>query len=153
MRRTHIIALTGVLLGAGLLTSCGSTNDAAMSTEEYCDLITTYENEGDAFEALFSGEEPDPVATKAAFEQMKSMIDNLAAKAPAEIKADVDTVSKATTLLIDLLAEYDYDIMTLIGDAGAGARLEAAMGSADVEAASTRLDAWGEETCGLTPGS
>jgi|GEM_PF-3344731 len=144
------------MVGASVLVSCGDNSTgggAAMSTEEYCDLIRTYQDEGDAFDTLFSAADADPAQMKAGFEKMGGMIDDLSSKAPADIKADVEIVAKATNALIDLLDKYDYDFMAMVSDEAASAELETLMGGDDVGAASERLDAWGETTCGIEPGS
>ncbi|MEY2754174.1 MAG: hypothetical protein RJB65_532 [Actinomycetota bacterium] len=173
MRRS--LALTGIALlaGSSLLVSCGSddaavsvgtaamttdeaattTADAAMNTAEYCDLIKSYEAEGDVFDTLFTGADTDAAALKAGFEKMGSMIDELSAKAPTEIEADVEIVAKATNALIDLLASYDYDFMAMLADPEASTELETLMAGADVGEASARLDEWGLTNCGIEPGS
>ena len=152
MRRSLALAGITLIAGASLLVACGD-GDAAMSTADYCKLILTYQEEGDAFDTLFGGDEMDPAAMKAGFEKMGGMIDDLSAKAPAEIEADVALVAKATNALIDLLEKYDYDFMAMVADEEASAELESLMGGADVGEASARLDEWGQTNCGIEPGS
>lgn len=153
MRRPLALAAITLMATSTVLAACGSTDGATVSTADYCELIRSYQDDGDAFDSLFSSPDADPATLKAGFEKMGSMIDDLSAKAPADIKTDVDLVAKATNALIDLLEKYDYDFMAMVADEEASAELESLMGGADVGAASERLDAWGQTNCGIEPGS
>ena len=68
---------------------------------------------------MFGGESfsnTDPASLEADYEKAKSALDDLASKAPDEIKGDVETLSTALATLMDVFASVDYDVTKLAQD-------------------------------------
>ena len=159
--------MAAVALAAGLLVACGdddkgssdggaasSDGTSAVSTgsvsDEFCDKVKAFKVENDAVDLIFQAQSPDPEALKAAFATFLPMIESLRASAPAEIKADLETVTGVQEQLIAVFEQYDYDL-TVVATSPEFTNLQAA-NAAEVEAAGDRLDQWSQAACGVTIG-
>jgi len=182
MRRTLSLAATGTLVIALLLAGCssdaatlpsasttaassgdttpagdttpsdGTTSFEGDANSEYCQLVRKYDEESGLFDDLFATDTPDPAEVEAAFGGMKDIIDQLVASAPAEVKADAQVMGASTQKMVDLLAEYDYDLMALLASEDANA-LNELFNSAEVATASEHLDQYDQQVCGIDVGS
>lgn len=79
--------------------------------------------------------------TKAAFESIETIIDDLYASAPNEIKADIKTVMDIYGEMIGLFEAANWDYTAVDFDAFS------AINTAAADEASTRLDTWETTNC------
>lgn len=127
----------------------GSSDTAAAGDDDaYCARVETYEQTSDALDSVFD----NPAATgddvRAAFETMADLASGLEDGAPAEISADLATLNGAVDRMLEIFEQYDWDFAAL-ETAPEGAELGTLMESAEVTAATDRLDAWALDTCGI----
>ncbi len=111
-------------------------------------MIVGFDEEFDAVDATLSSSDSSPADAEAAINDVKAIIAELRSAAPAEIKADVETVATASLRMFEILAEYDYD-ETVTATAPEGAEILELFNSAEFEAASDRLSDYEDTTCGL----
>jgi hypothetical protein len=103
------------------------------------------------FESVFGGESfsnTDPASLKDDYEKAKSALDDLADKAPDEIKSDVETLSSALSTLMDVFASVDYDVTKLAQDPEAAAKLQD-FDTQELSDASARVEAYLTQVCGI----
>jgi hypothetical protein len=82
-------------------------------------------------------------------QQIIGQVETLQQRAPAGVKADVDTVSTFITQFDALLAKYDYDFKSIKGDAAVEAEFEA-LTNDQVNASRARLGAFSTSECGVS---
>jgi hypothetical protein len=160
-----VILLSALLLvGAG----CGGGDEAADEpetaiTETTTEETTTEETTTDAsgLEGLASEECLQLISIGAAIgqafsgaggadEETSELFQELVAKAPAEIKDDLEVVAGAYSEYADALADLDLK-EGQVPSAEDLQKIQAAIGSidqAEVQAAAERLSAWAEANCG-----
>jgi hypothetical protein len=169
------VALVGVLAACGASSSSSSskttaktstpgnigTNPAPGSTDASITIDTTFTGNGSAAlcnyakdlnAADFSGT-TSGTDLKASFTKIEDVFNNIKDKAPAEIKADINTMFSAYQKLIDLYKKYDYDTAKLTAAAAKDPTIAAqfaGISSADITAASARVSAYFANVCGLT---
>lgn len=149
MRRITTIALGLTLVATTALSACGDGSKSGGSAASYCDRIKAYKSTADSFDSVFAGTEaPTAEDAKKAFTTMQAMVHDLQSGAPAEIKADVDTMAQTIDSVVSLFAKYDWDL-TALGTSADMAALQAQLGGTEMQAVSDRLDAYGETTCGI----
>jgi hypothetical protein len=93
---------------------------------------------------------------KEQFEKFEEVIQNFEEKAPAEIKGDVQTFQKTIVALKAIYEKYDYDATKLAGAATSDpevSKVVASMSEPEFEQASTRLDAYFQQVCGIAGSS
>ena len=147
------IAIAAGLAATLALVACGDDDEGGSgSSSDYCTLIVSFQEKSDVVDDVLSSSDSGPADVEAAMNAVKPMIAQLRSAAPAEIKADVETMAVATLRMIEIFAEYDYDFMAL-STAPEVAELEDLTNSAEIEAASDRLNDYEETTCGLAPES
>jgi hypothetical protein len=103
------------------------------------------------FEGVFGGESftnTDPASLKDDYAKAQDALDELADKAPDEIKADVQTLSNALSTLIEVFESVDYDFTKLAQDPAAAAKLQE-FDSQELTDASARVEAYLTQVCGI----
>ena len=147
MKRS-ISLIAGAVLATTLIVSCGDDDKSgASSTGDYCAKIATYVAKSDELDSVFTGT-PDPAKIEDAFTTMQAMVTDLKSDAPAEIKADVTTMSTAIDSVVKIFSQYDWDLVAL-ASAPEFATLQQDLQGADMTAASDRLQAFSQDTCGI----
>lgn len=153
MRRLTTIAIGLTVAATTILGACGDDSSKSGSASSYCDRIKDYKTKSDSFDALFGGSEiPKAEDVKAAYTTMQSMVHDLQDGAPAEIKADVDTMATTVDSIVTIFSKYDWDLMTLSTSEDWAALVEQLDGE-EMQAVTDRLDAYSEDTCGIPTGS
>ena len=167
MRRLTTFAI-GIVAATTVLAACGNDKKsgaqsgttspagtaAAATTEpasggDYCARIQAYKDTSDSFDSVFASDEvPQPAAVEEAFTTMQAMVHDLQNGAPAEIKADVDTMATSIDEVVALFSQYNWDLMALSTSPDMAA-LQEKLDGAEMQAVSDRLDAYSEGTCGI----
>lgn len=149
MRRITTIALGLTLVATTALAACGDDSSSGGSAASYCDRIKAYKTTSDSFDSVFSGNEvPKAEDVEKAFTTMQTMVNDLKEGAPAEIKADVDTMATTIDSVVTLFAKYEWDLMAISASPDMAA-LQEQLGGEEMNAVSDRLDAYSENTCGI----
>ena len=91
---------------------------------------------------------PDPAKVEDAFVTMQTMISDMKNGAPAEIKADVITMSAAIDNVVAIFSKYDWDFIAL-ASAPEFAELQEQLSGPEMQAASDRLQTYSEAKCGI----
>jgi hypothetical protein len=115
--------------------------------DEFC-------GEAQGFNEVFSGEafqSDDPANLEEQFNASQQALEQLEESAPDEIKEDVGIIADALAGLIDVFASANYDFTQLAQDPEAIAQLEA-FNSQEITDASTRVEAYLTEVCGIDSG-
>ena len=119
--------------------ACGS--DGGNSSADWCDLARDLESDTSAIDEM---DVTDPDSVKAAFEDLADKVDEAADAAPDEIKDAVDSSKGAIDEMLAALEDADYNILDVdqeafsqIGD--------------DMDDASSQIDEYNEEECGIEP--
>ncbi len=148
MKRS-ISLLAGAVLAATVFVGCGddAKSGSGSSTTTYCAKIAAYKAKSTELDSVFTGT-PDSAKIEAAFTTMQLMVNDLKSDAPAEIKADVTTMSDAIDSVVKIFAQYDWDFVKL-ASAPEFATLQNDLAGADMSAASDRLEAYSTDTCGI----
>ncbi len=124
---SHIVRLGALGAAALALAACGSDSDSgAVSVEDFCAEVT-------ALEEANAGSE-DEMLTEADIDQMR----DLASRAPAEIRDDIETIADAMAESLDI-EEEDFEAFFEVFLAP------------DVIAAGEALDEFSVNECGLEP--
>lgn len=109
-------------------------------------------SQAQGFEDTFGGEDfaasTDPNELRDDYAKAQDALSQLEDSAPDEIKGDVQIVSDAMSQLIEVFESADYDFTKLANDPEALAKLES-FGSQEVQDASTRVEAYLNDVCGL----
>jgi len=172
MRKRLMMVAVGALVSAAALSACGGSKSsssesasAADGTEttaaagesdasggadekEYCAKVKLYMDQADAFDAVM--ESNDPADIRKGFETMQDLVHKLDDNPPSTIAEDVHTVRKLTDQFVSVFDKYDYDF-TKLASAPEFAELSKLMENGEQNAASERLDKWGEKVCGFPP--
>lgn len=146
------IAIAAGLAATLAVVACGDDDGGSGSGNDYCTLIVSFQEKSDAVDASLNSGDPNPADVEAAMNAVKPMIAQLRSAAPAEIKADVETMAVATLRMIEIFEQYDYDFVAL-ETAPEIAEFQDLTGNAEFEAASGRLNDYEETTCGINPES
>ena len=145
------LRLAGVLLV--VLTACGSSSSSKASGEskasgDICALsrdLAGTNIEKDITTA-------DSAQIKKQLKTANDVMTKLVAQAPAEIKADAKTMATAMSQLDKVLGKYNYDFKKLVAaattDPSVKSAVESALDGADVGAATKRVSAYLDKTCG-----
>lgn len=124
-------------------TACGGgkTTVAGGSKNRYCDLARTIDQKlGNSDQTQLS----TPEKMRAFFEEADRAIGAAVAAAPSEIKADIQTLATAFRKVVDALRKANWDFMKVAADVQS-------LSSPQIEAASKRVEKYGQEVCGITP--
>lgn len=150
MRRITTLAIGLTLAATTALSACGDdSSKSGDSTASYCDRIKAYKDAGDSFDSVLAGNEvPKAADVEKAYTTMQSMVHDLQDGAPAEIKADVDTMAATMDSIVVLFAKYDWDLMALSTSPDM-ASLQEQLDGEEMQAVSDRLSAYSETTCGI----
>ncbi len=147
------IAIAAGLAATLAMVACGDDDEGGSgSSSDYCTLIVSFQEKSDVVDDVLSSSDSGPADVEEAMNAVKPMIAQLQSAAPAEIKADVETMAVATMRMIEIFEQYDYDFMAL-STAPEVAELEDLTNNTDIEAASDRLNDYEETTCGIAPES
>ena len=96
----------------------------------------------------------DPSKLKDDLAQVTDVLSKAQSKAPPEIKDDITTVADGIKQYRDFLAQYDYDVAKLTAaaqkDPTVIQKVSDAFSDPKFEQASTRIEAYGQQVCGLT---
>ena len=117
--------------------------------EGFCAAVVDYMTLAAENPVFTSEAEPDPADVEALFTQLRGSLDGLEAQAPTELATDVGLFATGTRRFIDAVEEADYDFEALAEDE-ALAELTAEFDEPAYEEASQRLQAYAEDTCGVT---
>ena len=143
------------IVAASLITlaACGSDDKGGSAGgsggSDYCGLVEQYNEDSTSLDTI-PFDNADQV--KAGMQQMKSMMENLQANAPAEIKDDIKTVAGGFLAFIAVLEKYDYDMTKAATDPGftdAGT----ALNSDEFNAATERINEYESTVCGINTDS
>ncbi|HAN35296.1 MAG: hypothetical protein KAY11_11225 [Ilumatobacteraceae bacterium] len=147
MKRSSTL-IVGALLATVAFTGCGDDDKSSGgSSGDYCARIAAYKAKSDELDVVFS-DTPDPAKVEDAFVTMQTMISDMKNGAPAEIKADVITMSAAIDNVVAIFSKYDWDF-TALAAAPDFAELQDQLAGADMQAASDRLEAYSTSVCGI----
>ena len=145
---TTVLGIVGALLATVAFTGCGDDDKSSGgSSGDYCARIAAYKAKSDELDVVFS-DTPDPAKVEDAFVTMQTMISDMKNGAPAEIKADVITMSAAIDNVVAIFSKYDWDF-TALAAAPDFAELQDQLAGADMQAASDRLEAYSTSVCGI----
>lgn len=142
--RSRLLA-TGAVM-AFVVASCGGDNsdDASGATaESWCALADESGVLDDVFESLGD----DPSQAEAGLKRVEEFVQKLPGAAPAEIADDVKLLAESTELLIDAIADADYQILDADLSILSDTEMEALR-----DAASDDVDAYTERECGRSFG-
>jgi hypothetical protein len=150
-KRKALIGL--VAAGALLLGACGGDDGDSSGSPfgggggggNYCDLARSFNENSD----LLDGAMGDAGNLRQSMEAARRAANQLEGSAPAEIRSDIALLNNNFSVLVDLLEQFDYNFMAMAMDPEAAARLEA-METAEVEAASRRVNDYTQRTCGFS---
>jgi ABC-type Zn uptake system ZnuABC Zn-binding protein ZnuA len=149
--RSAITLGLGLTLAAMTIGACGGDSESGGgdSAAAYCARIQAYKDETDKLDAIFDGDEPPSSDDlKKAFTTAQDMVQDLAKRAPAEIKSDATLMSGNIDELVKVFEKYDWDIVALASSPDMEA-LDSIMSSTEADAASERLDKFSETSCGI----
>jgi len=147
-KRITTIAVAAVAATA-LLAACGDDKKSSDGgSDAYCARVETYEQTSDELDSVFDSSDATADDIRGAFETMAGLADDLEDGAPAEISADLATINGAVDRMLEIFEQYDWDFAAL-ETAPEAAELGTLMESAEVTAATDRLDAWALDTCGI----
>lgn len=156
MKKSLITLAIGTIAATALLGACGDDDKssdggsgdtaAAGGNDAYCAKAEAFELASDALDSTF--ENPTEESLRTAFETIEPLLQSLATDAPAEVQADVDTLSVPLLDLIELVRSYDWDFAAVQTDP-AFADFNAELESAETTQAQDRMNAWALDTCGL----
>lgn len=136
-------AAAGCSSSASTSTSGGGANP---SKDTFCALLVAFRAANDTLDAdVNSG---DPTTAQAAVKRLVSQATTLQARAPADIRPDVDVTATFLVQLDALLAQYSYDLTRLSHDAS-GAEQFTTLNSATVQASLGQLRAYGDTDCAV----
>ncbi len=111
------------------------TSFSGKGSGDFCALAAKYVEE---FKSL-----SDEADTAAAYKKVTAAVDEMAAKAPSEIKADVTLVNKSIQDLDKLAAKYDYDFAKIPEDEAKAINMD----SVEVGKANQRVEAYLGSVC------
>lgn len=142
MRATAVGAL---LLASVALAACGDDDDTGSSAggKDYCTVAKELDAAGDAL-----GSVDDPAAAKAAFQKAVGLAAQAAAAAPAEIKADLASMTDGIKKMNDILSKNGYDL-TKVSDADKEA-VSKMQNDPAMKAANERVKAYDAKNCSST---
>ena len=151
--RTMVAAVGLALLAPMGLIACGSDGGSSSSggssgssggSSDLCDSAQELQDANVA---------TDPTSLKQEdFEKFEDIVAELQDKAPAEIKADLDTFAEGFAKVKAIFAKYDYDAQKLTAAAATDTALQQQLQSLSGEeftAASNRIDQYFQDTCGI----
>lgn len=149
-KRITTIVIAAVTATA-LLAACGDDDKKSSDggSDAYCARVETYEQTSDALDGVFNNPAATGEDVRSAFEAMAGLAHDLEDGAPSEIAADLATVNGSIDRMLEIFEQYDWDFAAL-ETAPEAAELGTLMESAEVTAATDRLDAWALDTCGIT---
>ena len=105
------------------------------------------------FDNLDVAQNQNPEQLKQATNEAQTLYNDMAKRAPVEIKTDMSTLSADFNRLAAIYASVGYDTVKLqqqMSDPASGVAVEfAKMGAADSAAAGERVDAYIQNVCGL----
>jgi hypothetical protein len=136
--------------GDSATTTAIDTNFSGAGSEEFCTKLREFEDS-----PVLQGDPSfdDPEALKTQYEAIQDAIGQLADVAPGEIQDDIDTMQSGLGDLIKLFEEYDYDFAKIMEESQSNPDLATrvqSFGTGEMDAASQRLTAYGEQVCGIT---
>ena len=162
--RRHLVLLAAA---SALVVACSGDDDddqAAAGTEApartdaaegagggYCEALAAAEAVSAEHESILESGDATPEQIEAAYNDFNAVLDPALESAPEEIATDLELVLGKTREFIDAIAAADYDLEAM-GQDPANEALAAELQSAEFAAASDRVDAYGEEHCGITVG-
>jgi hypothetical protein len=123
------------------------TSFTGEGSEEVCRYARELEESG-----ALSGSD----LSKEKFDQFEEAIGKMLDKAPDEIKGDLQKLGDAVSALRPIYEKYDYDEEKIAGAITTDPDITKAFESIsapDIEAAGTRVDAYFEQVCGISPSS
>jgi hypothetical protein len=136
MKRSRSLALATLV--STLLGACTSK---AKTEADFCSVVANVEAEQQVIvEILNSGEIPDPAAVKAALDDFRSALGEMADIAPDTIADDMVFIVNGFTAFDLGLRKVDYDFDRLFTDPQAAAAAEADMAALDSPETQAAMD-------------
>jgi hypothetical protein len=139
--------MVAALIGLAACSSSGiTTTPGATSKSDFCKLVVAFKAADDSLGTnLTTG---SPAQIKAAMRQIIGQVETLQQRAPASVKADVDTAAAFINQFDALLSKYDYDFKSIEGDAAVAAEFQA-LNNDQVNASLARLGTFSTSECGV----
>jgi hypothetical protein len=142
------LAVAGLLLAT--LVSCSADGDKADPHIDFCLAAQSAKDAEDAQQRLFSQSlSPTPADVQPAVEGFASKFAAMAALAPKEIKADVDTISNAAQGLLAVVKASGYDVTAMVTTPEFATLTDTFASSAFTDA-QDRFRNYVATTCGIT---
>ncbi len=145
MKRSLVV----LAAASALLVSCGGDDDDGGGGEaagDYCDALAAVKAASDEAAPTLEDGEATPAETEEAFTLIQGTFEDWSAAAPEEIAEDVERVVNATDQFVDALAAVDFDVLQLDEEA------LTLLDEPETTEAQDRINAYGEEQCGITLG-
>lgn len=136
----HAVLAT-ILGGSMALAGCGD-DDGEETATDFCTAVADFESPSAVNPATASADQ-----LEAQFTQLRSVLDDLSASAPAELQTDVETVTSTFEAYIDAFEAQGYDYAAFTADA-AGQDAMAALSSEEMGTATGNMLAYADEQCG-----
>ena len=133
------------MVGAG---GCSSSKPSTPQAD-FCTLVSAFKATNDALGDVVGN---DPAQAKGAMKRIVGQVEVLQARAPANVKVDVDAVAGYLKQFDSLLASIDYDLASASGNTQLADDF-AALNSDELNAARERLANYTTVECGASPAS
>jgi hypothetical protein len=133
-------------------TAVEGTVGSAAADEGFCAAVADYMTLTQESSVFTSETEPDPAEVEAVFAELGQQLDELEAEAPDQLATDVGLFASGTRRFIEAVADAGYDFEALAAEE-AFAELTAEFESPAYTEASQRLQAYAQDTCGVSGGT
>lgn len=104
-------------------------------------------------ETAFAGATDDPTSAKEGWQMMVSLVNDVVAKAPDEIRSAAETIKEGIAAYNDILEKYDYDFAKMGTDEAVAAELAKIGQDPKFNTANDEFTAYLESSCGIVSGS
>ena len=143
MRRRLIV----LAAASALLVSCGGDDDddgGGGASSDYCEALAAVKAASDESAPTMESGDATPAETEEAFTLIQGTFEDWEAAAPEEIAEDVELIVDRTDQFVDALAAVDFDFLQV------DETTIALLNDPEVTEAQERVDAYGQEQCGIT---
>ena len=151
--RRHLVLFAAA---SALLVSCGgddddggSADDGGEAAGDYCEALAAVKAASDEFAPTMESGDATPEQVEGALTSLQATFPDWEAAAPEEIAEDVRLVIDTTEGMVDALSAAGWNLANLELTTENEA-LIAALDSDEYNEAGDRIDAYGEQECGIT---